>query len=150
MLSSLKRQYLYEVSIGIGKEYCEDENEWINDGDRAFGTIGMDFRKYPSLHYLIESAEYPKDLWTKLDRTFGKHNEDIYSNLGSTFRTTRVIYSKLLASTLYDEVVQDEEEAESSTDSVRIEESLLAVIPSPVALDIYEISDISYSHMDYP
>ena len=35
MISSLKRQGLYEVSIGIDKESYEDENDWINDGDRS-------------------------------------------------------------------------------------------------------------------
>ena len=43
--------------------------------------------------------------------------------------------------------VQDEEEAESSTWSIRIEESHFAVTPSPAATEVYEISDISYSHM---
>ena len=114
MIAYLKRQCLYEVSIGLGKESYKGENEWLNFGDIYFGTIGMVFWKSPSLRYVMESAEYPKDLWTELDRTFGKHNEDIYSNLGSTFRTTRVIYSKFSVSTLSDEVVQDEEEAKSS------------------------------------
>ena len=39
MISSLKGQDLYEVSIGLGKESYENENDWLNDGDRAFGTI---------------------------------------------------------------------------------------------------------------
>ena len=67
--------------------------------------------------------------------------------MGSTFRTTRVLYSKFLASTLSDEVFQDEEEAESSTQSIRTEESLLGVTTSPAALKVYEIYDISYYHM---
>ena len=100
------------------------------------------------MHYFIDFAEYPKDLWTKLDRTFGKHNEDIYRNLESTFKTTRVLYSKFLASTLSDEFVQDEEEAKSSTQSIWIEESLLGVTPFPVASEVYEIFDILFSHMD--
>ena len=75
----------------------------------------MAFWKSSSLRYLIESAKYPKDLWEELDRTFGKHNEDIYRNLGSNFRTTRFLYSKVSASTLSDEVFQDEEEAKSSS-----------------------------------
>ena len=106
LISSLKGQDLYEVSIGLGKESYEDDNEWINDGDRYFGRMGLPVS--PSLHFLIDSKEYPKDLWTKLDRTFRKHNEDYYRNLGSTFRTTRFIYSKLSAGTLSDEVVLDE------------------------------------------
>jgi len=70
--------------------------------------------------------------------------------MGSTFRTTRFIYSKVSASTLSDEVVQDEEEVESSSQSIRIEESLLGVTPSPAAPEVYEISDISTPHMADP
>ena len=102
MIASLKWQGFYEVSIGLGKESYEDENEWLNDHDRAFGTICFTFS--PSLCYLIDSAEYPKDLWTKLDRKFGKHNEDNYRNLESTPSTTRVLYSKFSASTLSNDV----------------------------------------------
>ena len=146
MISSLKRQYLYEVSIGIGKESYENENDLLNDGDASFGAIGLALS--PSLHYLTKSIEYPKDIQTKLDRTFGKHSEDHNSTLESTPSTTRVLDRKVLASTLFDEVVQDEQEAESSTQSIRNEESLLEVTPSPNAAKVYEISDISYSHMD--
>ena len=96
----MKRQGLYEVYTGLSKESYKYENEWINDSDISSGTIGMAFWKSPSLRYLIEFAEYPKDLWTELDRTFGKHNEDNYRNLESTFRTTRVPYSKVSAFTL--------------------------------------------------
>ena len=49
MSAYLKRQCLYEVSIGLGKESYKYENEWLNDGDRDFGIIGMDFWKSPSL-----------------------------------------------------------------------------------------------------
>ena len=51
-----------------------------------------------------------------------------------TPNTTRVLYSKVLASTLFDEVFQDEEEAKYSTQSIRKEESLLTVTPSPTSL----------------
>ena len=57
MILSLKRQDLY---IGLGKESYENENYWLNDGDRDFGTICLAFS--PSLLYLIDSAEYPKDI----------------------------------------------------------------------------------------
>ena len=108
MIASLKRQRLYEVSIGLGKESYKDENEWLNEGYIAFGTICMAFWRSPSLRYLIDYAKYRKDVWTKLDRTFRKHNEDYYRNLESTPRNPRVLYSKFSASTLSDEVVQDE------------------------------------------
>ena len=55
MISYLQRQYLYEVCIGLGKESYEDENEWINENDRDFGTICLPFS--PSFRYLIDSIE---------------------------------------------------------------------------------------------
>ena len=45
------------------------------------------------------------------------------------------------------QVVKVEEEAESSTQTIQIEESLIGVTPSLVALEVYEISDISSSHI---
>ena len=47
-------------------------------------------------------------------------------------------------------MVEDEEEAEFSLQSIRIEESLLGVTPSPAASEVYEISDISSPHMADP
>ena len=109
MIASLKRQYLYEVSIGLVKESYENENDQINDSDGAFGAIGLALS--PSLRDLTKFVEHPKDLQPKLDRTFGKHNEDHNHTLESTPSTTRVLDPKFSASTLFDEVVQDEEEA---------------------------------------
>ena len=145
MSASLKRLGLCEVSIRLGKESYQNENDQLNDSDRYFGAICLALS--PSLRYLIGSAEYPKDLQTKLDRTFGKNNEDHYNTLDSTPNTTRVLDSKFLTSTLSDDFFQDEEEAQSSTQSIRIEESLLAVTPSPDAPKVYDISHISSPHM---
>ena len=47
-------------------------------------------------------------------------------------------------------IIEDEEEAESSTQSIRIEESLLGVTSSPAAPEVYEIYDISYYPEDDP
>ena len=47
-------------------------------------------------------------------------------------------------------IVEDEEEAEFSLQSIRIEESLLGVNPFPAAPKVYEIFDISYPHMYDP
>ena len=101
----------------------------------------------PSMCYLKMSVKNPKDLWTKLDRIFGKHSEDHNRTLESTSSTIIVLDPKFLASTLSVEFVQDEEVAKSSTQSIRIEESLLAVTPSPDAPEVYEISDMSSPHM---
>ena len=59
MIAYIKRRGLYEVSIGIGRETYENENYWLNDGDRAFGTICLALDDI--LYYLnLGSAKYPK------------------------------------------------------------------------------------------
>ena len=133
------------MSIGLGKE-CFSKIEWLNKSDGSFGTIATGLS--PSLRYLIRSIEDPKELWKILDRTFGMIYEDHNRTLERTSSTISILDPKILASTLSDEVVQDEEEAEASTQSIRIEDSLLVVTPSPDALEVYEISDISSPHMD--
>ena len=50
-----------------------------------------------------------------MDRTFGMIDEDHNSTLESTSSTISILDPKISASTLSDEVVQDEEEAEAST-----------------------------------
>ena len=71
-----------------------------------------------------------------MDRTFGMIDEDHNRNLESILRTIVILNPKLSASSLSDEVVQDEEEAETSTQSIRIEDSLHAMTPSPDALQV--------------
>ena len=63
MIAFLKRQDLYEVSIGLGKEFYESENDWLNECDVSYGTIALALS--PILHYLTKFVEYPKDLWTE-------------------------------------------------------------------------------------
>ena len=61
MIASLKRRGLYEVSIRLGKESYENENDWINDGDRAIRAICLALSD--SLYYLsLGSVEYPKEV----------------------------------------------------------------------------------------
>ena len=78
MISSLMRQGLCRVSIGIGKE-CFSKTNWLNKSDGAFGTIATGLS--PSLRYLNRSIEDPKELWTRLDKTFGMIYEDHNSTL---------------------------------------------------------------------
>ena len=57
---------------------------------------------------------------------------------------------EFMPSPIEKKIVEDEEEAEFSLQSIRIEESLLGVTPSPTAPKVYEILDISYYHMADP
>ena len=94
MIAYMKRRGLYEVSIRLGKESYENENDWLNDSDRAFGAMCLALSD--NLYYLIDYAKYPKNFWPILDRTFGKHNEDHNSTLEITTSTTRVSSLKIL------------------------------------------------------
>ena len=60
MITSLKSQDLYEVSIGIVEESFEREDDWINECDAAYGTMCMAIS--PSMGYLKRSVKNPKDL----------------------------------------------------------------------------------------
>ena len=116
MIASLKRQDLYGVSIGLGEESYEREIDWLNECDGDFGTIALALS--PSLCYLSRSIEDPKELWTRLDRTFGMIDEDHNRTLESILKAIIILNPKFSSSTLSDEVVQDEEEAKASTKSI--------------------------------
>ena len=60
MIASLKRQDIYEVSIGLGDESFERKDDWLNECDAAYGTMCMALS--PSMCYLKISVKNPKDL----------------------------------------------------------------------------------------
>ena len=70
IISYLKRQGLYEISIRASEESYEEPSDWLNDYDREIGAICLAIS--PCMCYLTDSVEYPKDLWTILDRVLGK------------------------------------------------------------------------------
>ena len=140
MFVFLNRKDLYWVSDGFSRESFESDNDQINACDAAFGI--MKWALSPSLRQLSKSIKDPQELWTRLERTFGMINDDHNSTLESTSSTISILDPKTSFSTLSDKVVQDEEEAEASTQPIGIEDSLHAVTPSSDALEVHEISDI--------
>ena len=105
----LKRQDVLWVSNGLGRKYFESENDWLNAKDAAFEIMKLDVS--PILCYLNRSIKDPQELWTRLDKNFGMIYEDHNSTLESTSNTIRILDIKISASTLSDEVIQDDEEA---------------------------------------
>ena len=63
MSAYLKRQCFFDVSIVAlsEPESYEEKIDWINNCDRAYGI--MCFEMSPNIHHLIDSVEYPFDLW---------------------------------------------------------------------------------------
>ena len=108
MISYIKRQGLYEISIGDGEESYEDPSDQLNDCDRAIGAICLAIS--PSMRYLIDSVEYPKDLWTTLDRVFGKDNEDPSSYVESASSSSIISLSQDVSTSIVSDEVDHEEE----------------------------------------
>ena len=108
MISYLKRQNIYEISIGAGEESYEEPSDWLNDCDREIGSICLAIS--PSISYLIDSVEQPKDLQTTLDRVLGKYKEDISRYVESASSSSMISLSQdVSASTVSDEVDHEEE-----------------------------------------
>ena len=62
----------------------------------------------------------------------------------------KIQHDEFMPSPTENKIVEDEEEAHFSLQSIRMEESILKVIHSPVSLEVYEIPDISPPHMADP
>ena len=92
MIIFLKRQGLLWVSYGFSRKSFESENDWLNAKDVAFEI--MELALSPSMCYHSRSIKDPQELWERLDRTFGS--------------TWSILDPKISASTLSNEVVQDE------------------------------------------
>ena len=61
---------LFEVYIGaLSKPESYEENiDWINNCDRAYGVMCLAMS--PNIHHLIDSTEYPFELWKNLEKAF--------------------------------------------------------------------------------
>ena len=152
MISSLKGQGLYEISIGSGEESYEEISDWLNDYYRAFGAICL--ATYPRMRCLIDSAKYPKDIWTTLDRVLGKHNEDSSSYVGSASSSSMFSLPQyVLASTVSDEFDHGEEVSHTvlvaatlfdSNASSSYQESNIKEPYFSVSLEVEDIDSYSY------
>ena len=98
---------LYEISIGDGEESYEEPSDWLNDYDRAIGAICLAIS--PCMRYLIDSVDYPKDLWTTLDRVLGKDNEDPSSYVESASSSSMISLSQDVSASIVSDEVDHEE-----------------------------------------
>ena len=104
----MKRQCLFDVSIGAlsEPESCEENIDWINNCDRDYGIMCLGMS--PNIYHLIDSAEYPFELWNNFDKAFGVHEveDEAWSEpIISYFSLSQYF----LAYTFSDEVYHDEE-----------------------------------------
>ena len=66
-------QCLFDVSIGALSEpdSYEEKTDWINNCDRSYGIMCLAMSL--NIHHLIDSVEYPFELWNNLDKYFDMH-----------------------------------------------------------------------------
>ena len=71
MSAYMKRQCLFDVSIGALSEpgSYEEKIDWINNCDRVYGIMCLGMS--PNIYHLIDSVEFPFELWKILDKAFG-------------------------------------------------------------------------------
>ena len=110
MCAYLKRQCLYDVSIGAVREpeSCQEKDAWINDNDRAYGTMCLAIP--PTMCYIIDSVDYPFKLWRNLDEALGIQQEDVSDMESKKTSTSLCVLPMISASCISQEAVQNEEE----------------------------------------
>ena len=106
MSTYLKRQCLFDVSIGVlsEPESYEENIDWINNCDRYHGIICLGMS--PNIHNLIDSAEYPFEIWNNLDKAFGVQEVEDEALIEHTISSC-ALSQHVLASTLSYEVIYD-------------------------------------------
>ena len=110
MFAYIKRHCLYDVSIGAMREpgSCQEKYDWLNDNDRAYGTMCLDIP--PTMCYLLDSADYPFDLWRNIDEAIGMQQEYESYMERKKMGTSLCILHMVLTSCISQEAVQNEEE----------------------------------------
>ena len=77
MCAYLKRQCIYDVSIGAVRELesCQEKDAWLSDNDRAYGTMCLAIP--PTMRYLLDLVDYPFEIWINIDEALGMQEEDV-------------------------------------------------------------------------
>ena len=70
MVTYLEIHELFDVSIGdVEIPECDDNNFiWFNYCDRSYGSMCLAIP--PRMCYLIDTVEFPSEIWSRLDKAF--------------------------------------------------------------------------------
>ena len=71
MIAYLKSHELFDVSIGVVEMPKSDDAKsiWFNNRDRAYEAMCLAIPH--RIHYLIDVVEFPSEIWSRLDKSFG-------------------------------------------------------------------------------
>ena len=96
------------MSIGAVRnpELCQEKYDWLNDNDRAYGTMCLAIP--PTMCYLLDSVDYPFELWRNLNEALGMQQEDVSCMERKQMGTSLCVLSPMIsASFISQEVVQN-------------------------------------------
>ena len=111
MCAYIKRKFVYDVSIDVVREQesCQEKYDWLNYNDIAYGTMCLAIP--PTMRYLLDSVDYPFELWINLDEALGMQQENVsYMERNQIGISLCFFPPIILASYISQEVVQNEEE----------------------------------------
>ena len=115
MIAFLKSHELFDVSIGVVAmpESNHEKSIWFNNCNRAYGAMCLAIP--PRMRYRIDVVEFPSEIWSRLDKSFGQQTEEISakhweSASGISFQ---VIPTSIISQEY--EFLPDEEMTKSST-----------------------------------
>ena len=118
------------MSIGVVREpeSCQEKDAWINDNDRAYGTMCLDIP--PNMCYLLDSVYYPFDICRNLDEALGMHQEYVSYMESKQMGTSLCALPPMIsASYISQEAIRNEEE-ELAIDSTNDPTQLASYVAS--------------------
>ena len=108
MCAYLKMKCLYDVSIGVVREpeSFQEKDDWLNDNDRAYRTMCLAIP--PIMRYILDSVDYPFELWRNIDESLGMQQEDVSYMERNQMGTSLYVLPMISASCISQEVVRNE------------------------------------------
>ena len=134
-----------DTNISDDEEHTEEDEIFLHAILSSMKAYLIDSR---ASNHMVSSRKY--SITFPLSRGPSRHMGDDSKIPNVERGSDKIQHDEFMPSSTTNKNFEDEEEAELSTQSIRIEESLLEVTPSPDAPEVYEISDISSPQMDDP
>ena len=102
----------------------QERYDWLNDNDRAYGTMCLAIP--PTLYCLLDSDNYPFELWRNLDEALGMQQEDVSYMERKQMGTSLYVLPMISASCISQETFSNEEEEvakDSANDPTQVSSS---------------------------
>ena len=103
----------------------QEKDAWPNDNDRAYGNMFLAIP--PTMRCILDSANYPFEIWRNLDEALGMQQEDVSYMDIKQMGTSLCVLPMISSSCISQEAVQNEEEEvakDSTNDPTQVSSSV--------------------------